>query len=98
MKCSGPGTSGDPCSNNYRGRYPFSEPETRSMAMFLWRIRKRLDVYLTLHSYGQYWLTPWGFSRRLPPDYNDLVSGKANPYPPPAPYRPEAQSLASRTW
>ena len=71
---TGPGTSGRPCSNNYRGRYPFSEPETRAMATFLWRLRHRLYVYLTLHSYGQYWLTPWGYSRRLPDDYDDLVS------------------------
>ena len=35
------------------------------------------DLFLTFHSYGQYWFTPYGYAAYLPPDYNDLVS-KAN--------------------
>ena len=69
----GEGASAEPCSDNYRGRYAFSEPETRAIANFLWRIRRKLNVYLTLHSYGQYWLTPWGFSYRVPHDYAEMV-------------------------
>ena len=69
----GPGTSSDPCSENYRGRHPFSEPETLAMSNFLWRVRPRLEIYLSLHSYGQYWLTPWGFTYRVPSDYRHMV-------------------------
>lgn len=28
--------------------------------------------YLTFHSYGQYILYPWGYDRKVPPDYTDL--------------------------
>jgi carboxypeptidase A2 len=95
---SGPGTSVKPCNEDFAGRRPFSEPETRAIADFLLSLRtptavatttassstrtttassterpSQLAVYLSLHSYGQYWLTPWGFTYRLPTDYNDMV-------------------------
>lgn len=31
-----------------------------------------VQAYLTFHSYGQYILYPWGYDRRVPPDYKDL--------------------------
>lgn len=31
-----------------------------------------LQGYLTFHSYGQYILYPWGYDRKVPPDYTDL--------------------------
>lgn len=31
-----------------------------------------LQVYLSFHSYGQYILYPWGYDRRVTPDYMDL--------------------------
>lgn len=31
-----------------------------------------LQAYLTFHSYGQYILYPWGYDKRVPPDYADL--------------------------
>ena len=71
---TGPGTSDDPCSENYRGRYPFSEPETAAMSTWLLAHKDNLAVYLTLHSYGQFWLTPWGFTLDVPQDYGHLVS------------------------
>ena len=30
-------------------------------------------VYLTFHAFGQYWLTPWGYTTELPEDYEELV-------------------------
>lgn len=30
------------------------------------------QAYLSFHSYGQYILYPWGYDRRVPPDYVDL--------------------------
>lgn len=27
---------------------------------------------MSLHSYGQYILYPWGYDRKVPPDYSDL--------------------------
>jgi hypothetical protein len=31
------------------------------------------EMYLTFHAYGQYWLTPWGYTSTLPSDYTQLV-------------------------
>lgn len=37
------------------------------------RINKSFSqAYLSFHSYGQYILYPWGYDKRLPPDYVDL--------------------------
>jgi len=33
-----------------------------------------LLIYVSLHSYGQHLLTPWGYTRQPPSDYLDLVS------------------------
>jgi len=30
------------------------------------------DAYLTLHTYGQWIFTPWGYTKLLPADYRDL--------------------------
>jgi hypothetical protein len=30
-------------------------------------------AYLNLHSYGQLWLWPWGYTTKLPSDVQDLV-------------------------
>lgn len=71
--CTGRGTSSNPCSENYRGTHPFSEPEAKAMAELMWQLRERMVVYLSLHSYGQYWLTPWGYTVRVPTDFSDMV-------------------------
>lgn len=31
-------------------------------------------MYLTLHSYSQMWLVPWGYTRSKPSDYSDLAN------------------------
>lgn len=31
-------------------------------------------MYLTLHSYSQMWLVPWGYTRSKPSDYSDLMN------------------------
>jgi hypothetical protein len=30
------------------------------------------DAYFTLHTYGQWIFTPWGYTSQLPADYSDL--------------------------
>ena len=37
-------------------------------------IGNQTKCYLAFHSYGQYWLTPWGYTSDLPDDYSDLYS------------------------
>ncbi|XP_050664329.1 carboxypeptidase A2-like isoform X2 [Leptidea sinapis] len=51
-------SSMDPCSDNYAGPNPFSEPETRAVSNFLEQRRGQIKVYLSLHAYSQAWLLP----------------------------------------
>ncbi|CAK1552081.1 unnamed protein product [Leptosia nina] len=51
-------SSQDPCSDNYAGPHPFSEPETRAVSEFLAEHRGQIKVYLSLHAYSQSWLLP----------------------------------------
>ncbi len=70
------GASTHPCASTYAGPHAFSEPETRVLSSFLADTSRNLIAYITLHSYGQYWLTPWGFTNTLPTDYTNLVSSE----------------------
>ena len=31
------------------------------------------ETYLTIHTYGNWWFTPWSYTPNLPADYNELV-------------------------
>ncbi|XP_012340528.1 carboxypeptidase B-like isoform X2 [Apis florea] len=68
----GLGTSKDPCREIYGGSGPFSEPETNAIRYFFEASAANFKAYLTFHSYGQYILYPWGYDKRVPPDYADL--------------------------
>ena len=61
---------GQPCSDIYPGESPFSEPEARNLAIYMYSIRRRIKAYVDFHSYGQLWMSPWGFTTRyFPPTY-----------------------------
>ncbi|XP_076679450.1 carboxypeptidase B isoform X2 [Andrena cerasifolii] len=68
----GMGTSKDPCREIYAGSGPFSEPETNAIRNFFEASAANFKAYLTFHSYGQFILYPWGYDKRVPPDYADL--------------------------
>ena len=74
---------GKPCSDIYPGERPFSEPETHNLATYMYSIRDRIKAYVDFHSYGQLWMSPWGFKKDLPPTYRtmnvSLQYTKANP-------------------
>ncbi|KAL3859593.1 hypothetical protein ACJMK2_009807 [Sinanodonta woodiana] len=71
------GGSNNPCSILYSGTHPNSEPETVALANFTHSL-KGVDnggpvlAYLTFHSYGQYWLYPWGYTTDYPVDQPEL--------------------------
>ncbi|KAF7491847.1 Carboxypeptidase A2 [Sarcoptes scabiei] len=67
------GSSSNPCSQTYHGPYPFSEPETKSISDFVYKNRHRVKLFVTLHSYSQLILTPWGWTHELPKAYPDLM-------------------------
>lgn len=69
------GASTNPCSHNYAGVAPFSEPETRAIADFMEEeLSHRLHIFIDFHSYSLRWLTPWGYTSRLPQNYVQQVS------------------------
>lgn len=55
------GSSSDPAEGIYRGEYAFDQPESQVVRDILLNYRGRLTFYLSLHSYGNYLLLPWGF-------------------------------------
>lgn len=59
-KWGGKGTSNNPCSQIYKGPKASSEPEVRHTQNFLVKLRDSLKLVLSLHSYSQVLLTPWG--------------------------------------
>lgn len=68
----GTGTAEDPCLLQYAGPEPFSEPETRAFANFV--NGKDITMYITLHSYGQVLLYPYGYTWRDVENVKDYVS------------------------
>jgi len=68
----GAGTSTDKCSEIYKGPSAFSEPETQAIRDFILNTNANWIAYITIHSYGQYWLTPWGYTSAFPTDYTEL--------------------------
>ncbi|XP_059478461.1 carboxypeptidase B-like [Neocloeon triangulifer] len=71
-KWGGAGSSHDPCQEIYAGSAPFSEPETQAIRNFVSNLGTSVRAYVTFHSYGQYILYPWGYDKKVPPDYADL--------------------------
>jgi len=73
----GESTSSNPCSDIYKGEFAFSESETAAVRDAISSIREEAEIgaYITIHSYGQYWLLSWGYTQGVyPPDYyTDLL-------------------------
>ena len=67
------GTSQNPCADTYSGTGGFSCVETQLASAAIEARSSDLDLYITIHSYGQLWLVPWGGSEDYPADYDELV-------------------------
>ncbi|EFO26494.1 hypothetical protein LOAG_01994 [Loa loa] len=65
------GANRSPCSNIYPGSAAFSEVETAGIRDFITRQILDLKVYVSLHSYGQLFLAPWGYTNDKPNNYYD---------------------------
>ncbi|CAH0401286.1 unnamed protein product [Chilo suppressalis] len=68
------GVSSDPCNKEtYAGPKPFSEPETRMVRNVMVQNAQRMKLYVSLHSYGQYLVYPWGYTGDfLPKEWKKL--------------------------
>ena len=53
------GSSPDPCAENYRGAFPFSEPETRAIRDFLSSHRHSIKFVYNFHAFGNMYLWPY---------------------------------------
>ncbi|CAH1265619.1 CPA2 [Branchiostoma lanceolatum] len=66
-----PGASDNPCSDTYHGPSAFSEVETKSLSNWVLENGKNIKAYLAVHSYSEMWMSPYGWTSDLPPDYED---------------------------
>jgi hypothetical protein len=62
-----PTSSGVSSSDVYWGPTPFSETETFAIKNLILDDRKNFEAVLSYHSYGQYILYPWGWTKADPP-------------------------------
>ncbi len=53
------GSSPDPCAETYRGPSAFSEPESQAVRDLA--LLKNYGTHFNMHSYGNYYLYPWGY-------------------------------------
>ncbi|KFO85285.1 Carboxypeptidase A2 [Buceros rhinoceros silvestris] len=67
----GPGGSSDPCSDQYHGPKANSEVEVKSIVNFI-KNHGNVRAFLTLHSYSQLLMCPYGYKRTKPADYAEL--------------------------
>lgn len=69
---TGPGASSNPCSDSYRGPRANSEVEVKSVVNFI-KNHGNIRAFLTLHSYSQLLMYPYGYKCTKPADYAELV-------------------------
>lgn len=67
------GASSNPCHETFAGPKPLSEPETEALAKILSANKDRISMYISLHSYSQLILLPYGYARAYPDNYNEMM-------------------------
>lgn len=69
------GIEHDPCSDQYGGTHPLSEPEVEQLTKFINSNipEGSIKIYIALHSAAQAILLPWTHTRELPVDYDRLM-------------------------
>ena len=55
------------------GSHAFSTEESRAIRDAVVPLGRRLRAFVSVHAYGQMWMTPYGYSNDLPPNYPDMV-------------------------
>ncbi|KAI6199698.1 Peptidase-M14 domain-containing protein [Aphelenchoides besseyi] len=68
------GTSSTPCTEIFGGYAPLSEPEAAALANFMRRNKQKLRAYISVHSYQNSILVPFGYQTNThPKDYDMLL-------------------------
>lgn len=68
------GSSSSPCSDIFAGPSPFSEIETQVLRNVINTNKARVKAYMAIHSYGSYFLYPYGYDGSNPSNVNELHS------------------------
>ncbi|KAI1285364.1 Carboxypeptidase B [Halotydeus destructor] len=66
------GSSGNPCSQTYAGTHYHSEAEILALTNKVSTIADRIRMFISLHSYSQIFLLPYGYTDEIPPEYDEL--------------------------
>lgn len=76
-----PGASNNPCSETYHGKFAHSEVEVKSIVDFV-KNHGNIKAFISIHSYSQLLLYPYGYKTEPAPDHAELVC--ADPWLPPS--------------
>jgi hypothetical protein len=60
------GAGKNPCGDDYQGSSAFNTPETKAISSFL--SQRSPVAYIDIHSFGQLWMHPYGYTCSAPPD------------------------------
>ncbi|KAL7734652.1 hypothetical protein ACLKA6_010952 [Drosophila palustris] len=73
------GASDDPCSQTYAGPFAESDPEIHQLTSYINNSIPdgTIKIYISLHSYGQYVLSPWGHTADEFPEHYPQMMGVA---------------------
>ncbi|CAD7086388.1 unnamed protein product [Hermetia illucens] len=66
------GASSQECSETYAGKSAFSEIEMKSLADYIASLKGKLHAYLSIHSFGQLLMWPYGYTADPAPHDADL--------------------------
>ena len=69
---TGSGASANSCSETYRGPYANSEPEVKAIVDFV-ENHGNIKAFISIHSYSQLLLYPYGYTSTPVPDQSELV-------------------------
>ncbi|XP_036776209.2 carboxypeptidase O [Manis pentadactyla] len=62
------------CSDlTFCGAGPASEPETKAVSSFIESKKENIACFLTMHSYGQLILLPYGYTENKPSNHEELI-------------------------
>lgn len=66
------GASSNPCSETYAGVAAFDQSETIGVRDVASEYSAQTRLFLSIHSYGQYILYPWGYTSESPDNVDEL--------------------------
>lgn len=87
-----PGASSNPCSETYRGKFANSEVEVKSIVDFVTE-HGNIKAFISIHSYSQLLLYPYGYTSEPAPDAEELVGDDPDHPPLRLPQIPSVQVL-----